>query len=50
MLTHAYGEKGRNAQITTAKDAVVARDTSLYSTRSGYVTSDKSTKKTTKDR
>lgn len=50
MLTHAYGEKGRNAQITTAKDAVVARDTSLYSTRSGYVTSDKSKKKPTDDR
>lgn len=37
MLTHAYGEKGRDAKITTAKDAVVAKDTSLMSTRSGYV-------------
>ena len=50
MLTHAFGEKGRNAQITTAKDAVVARDTSLYSTRSGYVTADKSKKKPADDR
>ena len=25
MLTHAYGEKGRDVKITTAKDAVVAR-------------------------
>jgi pre-mRNA-splicing factor 18 len=37
MLTHAYGEKGRDVKITTAKDAVVAKDTSLMSTRSGYV-------------
>lgn len=37
MLTHAYGEKGRGAVITTAKDQVIAKDTSLMSTRSGYV-------------
>ena len=41
MLTHAYGEKGRNAVITTAKDEVIAKDTSLMSTRSGYVAADK---------
>ena len=37
MLTHAYGESGRSATITTAKDAVVNRDTSLFSTRAGYI-------------
>ena len=41
MLTHAYGEKGRAAKITTAKDEVVRKDTSLMSTRSGYVAADK---------
>lgn len=39
MLTHAYGERGRDAKITTAKDEVVNRDTSLYSTRAGYIRS-----------
>jgi hypothetical protein len=37
VLTHAYGESGRSATITTAKDAVVNRDTSLFSTRAGYI-------------
>ena len=49
MLRHAYGEKGRDAVITTAKDQVVAKDTSLMSTRSGYVPVNKKRKPESQD-
>ena len=39
LLTHAYdGEKADFDTITTAKDAVLARDKTMYDDKSGHLT------------